>query len=431
MTERMRTRAKSTFSSFRYRNFKLFFVGQVVSNSGNWLTNVALTLLVLHATHNGVAVGALIACQYGPILLFSAWAGVIADRSDKRKLLMLTQTLEMGQSFALGVLAFLPHTAVGWYFIVAAIGGILLAFDNPVRRSFVNEMVPLDAVPNAVTLYSALVNITRIIGPALAGLLIVTVGYGWCFTLDAISYLVVLIALAMMRTSELRRAPATVRAKGQVRQGVRYVRSRTDLWMPFVMLAAVGTLSYNFSVVFPLFVEGSLGGSDGTFTLVYSTFSVGALAGALVVANRNRVRLLHIVAGGALLGATMLVLSVMPTVAFTFPVVLAVGASSVAYMTATTALVQVRSDPTMIGRVLALQTVLLIGTAPIGGPIMGALADAFGGRSPLVVGGVVALCAAAWGAWIRRRMLAHGPVHTDQPVAAEEHEVPATRAEVA
>src|SRR6478672_1923355 len=224
----MSTKGRRT-RALRTRNFRLFFVGQLISNTGNWLTMVALTLLVLHRTGSGTAVGVLSACQFGPMLLLSPWAGVIVDRSDKRRLLVVTQLLEMGQSFVLAALAFAPHAPLGAFYVTALAGGCMLAFDNPVRRTFVNEMVPVEDVPNAVTLYSAMVNISRIAGPALAGVLIVTVGYGWCFTIDAISYLTVLVALAMMRPAELRRVPVTPRAAGQVRAGVRYIASVPDL----------------------------------------------------------------------------------------------------------------------------------------------------------------------------------------------------------
>src|SRR6059058_5174692 len=193
-----------TFAALRVRNFRLFFVGQLISNSGNWLTTVAITLLVLHRTGSGAAVGLLAACQFGPILLLSAWAGVVADRSNKRHLLYVTQTLEMAQSATLAVLAFLPDVPLPAFFAVAAAGGCMLAFDNPGRRSFVNEMVPADLVPNAVTLYSANVNLSRLFGPTLAAVLVATVGYGWSFTLDSVSYIAVLIALGVMREDELR-----------------------------------------------------------------------------------------------------------------------------------------------------------------------------------------------------------------------------------
>ncbi len=397
MAGRLRAAAEGRIRALRIRNFRLFFVGQLISNSGNWLTMVALTLLVLHLTGSGIAVGGLAACQFGPILLLSPFAGLVADRSNKLRLLKCTQIGEMMQSLVLAGLAFMHHPPLAALYATALAGGCLLAFDNPVRRSFVTEMVPPEDVGNAVTLYSALVNTSRIFGPTLAGGLVITAGFGWCFTLDAVSYIAVLVALWMMRTEELRAIEVTPRGKGQVRAGMRYVRSVPDLWLPFVMLGVVGTLSYNFTVVFPLFVEHALHGNDASYTLVYAVFSAGALVGALLVADRRSVRVHDIVVGAAAFGATMLILSVAPNVATTIPIVAVLGFTSIAFMTATTSIVQMRADPRMHGRVLALQTVLLIGTTPIGGPIMGALADGAGARVPVVIGGAAARAAALFG----------------------------------
>jgi MFS family permease len=276
-----------TFSSLHTRNFRLFFTGQLVSNSGNWLTTVAITLLILHRTNSGAAVGLLSACQFGPILLLSAWAGVVADRSDKRRLLYLTQSLEMAESIVLAVLAFMHQAPLWAFFVTAAAGGCMLAFDNPGRRSFVGEMVGPDDLSNAVTLYSAMVNLSRIVGPALGGVLIVTLGYGWCFTVDAASYLVVIVALIMMRASELFPITRTPRGRGQIRAGFAYVRRTPELRISFLLLLIIGTCSYNFTVVFPLFVEHGLQGSATDYTLVYSTFSAGAVVGTMVVARRG------------------------------------------------------------------------------------------------------------------------------------------------
>jgi MFS family permease len=408
-----------TFASLRWRNFRLFFIGQTISNTGNWLTMVALTLLVLHRTGSGVAVGLLSACQFGPILLLSAWAGVIVDRTSKRTLLYITQGLEMAQSFVLAALAFMPHAPLAAFYVTAAAGGCLLAFDNPVRRTFVNEMVPIEDVPNAVTLYSAMVNLSRIVGPAIAGLLIVTVGYGWAFTADAISYLTVLTALAMMRPAELRRVAVTPRGRGQVRAGLRYIASVPELWITFVILLIVGTLSYNFSVVFPLFVEKGLHGSDAAYTLVYSAFSGGALVGALIVARRTTVTVKSVAIGAAAIGTSMLFLAAVPSVAFAVAVAAVVGAASVTYLTATTSLAQIRTEQAMIGRVLAIQTVLLIGTTPIGGPILGAIADAIGARAPVIIGGVAALLAAAFGLLAARRHQTRVAPVPDAPVQGD------------
>lgn len=399
------------------RNFRLFFFGQLISNSGNWLTIVALTLLVLHRAKSGVAVGLLSACQFGPLLLLSAWAGLIADRSDKRRLLYVTQSLEMAQSVTLAVLSFLPHVPLPVFFVVALAGGCMLAFDNPGRRSFVNEMVSPTLVPNAVTLYSALVNLSRLFGPTLAALLVATLGYGWCFTVDAASYIAVLAAVFAMRDSELRNTPRTPRGRGQVRAGLRYVLGVPELWITFLMLLIIGIVSYNFTVVFPLFVEKGLHGSDADYSLVYAAFSGGAVIGTLLVARRTMVRLRTIVVGAGAFGVAMLLLTVVPNVSLAYPAAALVGAASVAYMTATTALAQLRADDRMVGRVLALQTVLMVGTTPIGGPLLGLLADGAGGRAPVFAGGVAALLAAALGLALGRRRLRVGGAKTAQAAA--------------
>jgi MFS family permease len=400
---RVRRATRRTFLSLRHRNFRLFFCGQLVSNTGNWLTNVALTLLVLHLTGSGLAVGALTAAQFGPILLLSPWAGAIADRYDKRKLLFVTQSVEMAQSALLAVLAFMPNPSLAGFYVIAAVGGVALAFDNPLRRSFVSEMVPADDRPNAVALYSAIVNASRIFGPALAGVLVVTVGYGWCFAADAASYVFVLAALWLMRPAELLRSAKPAQVKGAVRSGVRYIARTPSLRIAFVMLMVVGTLGYNLNVELPLFVERSLHDGDSAFTFLYVIFSVGALASALVVAHRQLLHLRNLLVGSATFGVALVLLALTPALAIAVPVLLMLGVTSILYFTATTAIVQVDADPSLHGRILALQTVLLVGTAPIGGPIDGALADAFGARAPLLLGGIAALGAALWGVLAARR----------------------------
>jgi len=195
--EHVRGAANATFRSLRVRNFRLFFGGQLVSQAGNWMTLIAQTLLVLHLTHDGVAVGLMTACQFLPVLLFGAWAGVIADRSDKRRLLIGIQTFAMVQSFALAALAFMDHPPLISFYLLAMAGGLATAFDNPARRSFVVEMVPEQDVSNAVSLNSALMTGSRMVGPALAGVVIQLAGYGWCFAIDGISYIAVIAAMAV------------------------------------------------------------------------------------------------------------------------------------------------------------------------------------------------------------------------------------------
>jgi MFS family permease len=400
---RVRLALGRTFHSLRTRNFRLFFFGQLISNTGNWLTNVALVLLVLDMTKSGVAVGAVSACQFGPMLFLGAWGGAVADRSDKRRVLFWTQSLEMAQSVGLAVLAFMPHPPLAGVFALAVAGGVLLAFDNPLRRSFVTEMVPADDISNAVVLYSTIVNLSRVFGPTLAGLLAVNFGFGWCFTIDAASYLAVIGCLIAMRTGELYRRPPKPRTGGEVREGLRYVRSLPSLFTSFVMLGAIGLFAYNFRVTLPLFVKNSLGSTDVVFTVLYSVFSAGAVVSALVVAHRGLTELKHVIFGALALGAAMLVLAATPSVISAVIAVFVVGMASIVYMTATTALAQVHTRPDMHGRVLALQTVLIGGTALFGGPLLGWIADVVGARAPIVLGGVACLIAAAGGHVAKRR----------------------------
>jgi MFS family permease len=412
LQSRLKKTLGSTFSSLGVRNYRLFFIGQTISNTGNWLTNVALTLLILKITGSGLQVGILAACAFGPILLLTAWAGAVVDHSNKYRLLLLTQSLEMLQSIGLAVLAFMPHPPLLGLYILATLGGVFLAFDNPVRRSFVSEMVPKDQVPNAVVLYGAIVNVSRIFGPALAGLLATTVGYGWCFTFDAISYIAVIFCVSQMRTTELYARPVSARAKGAVRAGLRYVKSVPSLWISFVMLALIGIFSYNFTVTLPLFVTQALHGSEGAFTLLFSIFSVGAVVGALVIAHRQLVTLQHITIGAFALGGSMLILSAVPNVGWSLPAAAILGGASVLYMTATTTMVQMETKSGMHGRVLALQSVLLFGTTPIGGPFLGWLSDVSGGRTPLILGGIVALVTGLFGYYAIRRFMGKLTINT-------------------
>ena len=401
---RFRLAFRQTFLSLDNRNFRLFFWGQLISNTGNWLTNIALILLVLKLTKSGLAVGILGACSAGPLLFLSAWAGALADRYDKRRLLLWTQALEMCQSISLAIVAFMPHPPLWALYALALWGGTLLAFDNPFRRSFVPELVSDEQIPNAVVLYSAIVNLSRMFGPALAGFLIVTLGYGWTFALDALSYFAVLVCLLKMRPQEIRRQPAKTKQRGEVVTGVRYVMSLPILWISFAMLAATGMMSYNFSVTLPLFVTGALNSSERVFTLLYSTFSAGAVVSALFVARRQMVRMRHILIGAGLLGAAMLLLSLMPNVATATGAVFLVGMASIVYMTSITAIVQLEAKREMHGRALSLQTVLMGGTKLLGGPLLGWLADTSGARAPLFLGGIVCLAALGFGIVTTRRL---------------------------
>jgi len=394
---RFRLGAADTFRSLQIRNFRLFFTGQGISQIGHWLTLIAQTLLVLELTDSGVALGLLAAAQFGPVLLLGAWAGLVADRSDKRTLLIRVQVFAMAQAFTMGALAFMDQPPLLAIYAVAALGGVATAFDNPARRSFVVEMVPEDHVTNAVSLNSALMTGSRVVGPALGGLLVATVGYGWTFWLDGLSFLAVIAGLRLMDPSKLRAAPVQARGRGQVRAGLRYAWSIPELRVPLVMMGVIGTLAFNFQTVLPLFVTRDLGGSEVTFSLLMSVVSVGSLAGALVAARRKDLEV-HLVSVSAIaFGATMLGLALAPSQPIAFALGVAMGFASITFMTTSTAIVQLRAEPSMRGRILALQAIVFLGSTPIGGPVVGAVAEELGARFGIGVGALAALAAGTYG----------------------------------
>lgn len=395
---RLRQSAKTTLASLAVRNFRLFFGGQFISQVGNWLTTIAQSLLVLHITHNnGIAMGGLAACQYLPVLLFGSWAGVVTDRQNKRRMLIIVQALAMAQSFMLAVLIFAGHASLIAIYVIAAFGGLTTAFGNPPRRSLVVEMVPEELVQNAVSLNSALMTSARIFGPALAGLLVITVGYGWCFAIDGISYLAVIWGLWRMNISEILSSERTEKAKGQIRAGFIYIRSVHELFVPFVMMSVVGTLAFNFGTILPLFVKKTFHGSDTNFTIMYSVLSIGSLFGALVTARRRTISVRSVANAAALFGISLATLAAAPSMWSAYPLGIFMGFSGVVFMTASTAIVQMRTDTQMRGRVLALQAMVFLGSTPIGGPIMGIICQLWSPRAALLVGAVACWWAWAWG----------------------------------
>ncbi|MGE0308625.1 MAG: MFS transporter, partial [Acidimicrobiia bacterium] len=308
----MGDRAGGAFRSLNIRSFRLFFFGQLISQVGSWLTIVALTLVVLRRTDSGVAVGALVACQYGPMLVLGAYGGLVVDRSDKRRLLILTQVLQMVQSFVLAWLASIGDAPLGAFYAAAFAGGALMAFDNPARRSFVTEMVPPEEMHNAVTLNSALMTSARVVGPALGGVSVSNVGFSATFTIDAFSYVAVIASYGAMRSAELHVTDRGAKGKGQVRAALRYIKSVPELYVPMVMVTIIGLCSYNFAVMIPLFVVRSLHRSDSTYTALYTVLSVGSLAAALVTARSPNADLQFAVRWAYGFGVSLLLLAAAP-----------------------------------------------------------------------------------------------------------------------
>jgi MFS family permease len=400
---RIRHATHDIFRSLDVRNFRLFFGGQLISQVGNWLTLVAQTLLVLRLTDSGYALGALAVAQFGPVLLIGAFAGLVADRSDKRRLLIIVQALAMVQSLSLAILGFMDRPPLLAIYVVAVFSGIAMAFDNPARRSFVVEMVPEGSIHNAVSLNSALMTGARVFGPALAGLLVTTVGFGWCFLLDAVSYVPVIVAYWRMNPAELRQAPVTPKGRGQVREGLRYARSVPELWVPLLMMAIIGTLAFNFQTVLPLFVTRDLHGSDVTFTWLLSIVSLGSLIAALAAARRTAIDVRTVSRNAIIFGIGMTLLTFAPNQPAAFVTGFLVGFGSIMFMTAATAITQLAANPSMRGRVLALQAIVFLGSTPIGGPILGAISETFGARYGVALGAAATLAAGGFGLFTVRR----------------------------
>lgn len=405
---------RRSFSSLSLPNYRRYFLGQVVSLSGTWVQTVAETWLVLKLTNSGVAVGFAAALQFAPMLLAGAWGGLLADRLPKRRLLIATQV-----AMAVPALLLFGLTASGaitlWMlYLLIFLRGTVNAIDNPARQSFLVELVGPDRLLNAVSLNSAIVNSARIVGPAFAGVLIATVGVAPCFAVNAISFVAMIVALRGMDRAELRTPPVTPRAPGQVRSALRYVHATPQLWIPLALTAVVGTFTFNFQVLLPLFAAFTFDGDASVYATLTTAMGVGAILGAIANGSRARVRPAMLVAASLVFGALMLVLSATPSMALAAIALVPVGAASVAFSASVNSALQLAVAPAMRGRVMALYSVVFLGSTPIGAPLMGWLANTAGPRSALALGGLVAL-AAGLGA---RAAFARNGVASRTPIGA-------------
>jgi MFS family permease len=394
----VRGAAGPTFDALRVPNFRLYFLGQGVSLVGTWMQTVTLAWLVLELTGSGTALGLVAAAQFLPVLVLAPYGGLLADRSDKRRLLMATQTMLGAIGIALGALTLTGAVRLWMVVALAAAFGLVTALDNPGRQSFAVEMVGPDRLRNAVSLNSVLVNVARALGPAVAGVLILTAGTGVCFLVNGVSYAAVLVALARMDVGALRPAPLAARGAGQVRAGLRYVARTPELFAPLAMIALVGTLAYEFPVVLPLMARDVLGGGAGAYGLMTSAMGAGAVAGGLLAARRAAVGLRPFsLAAGALAGA-MAVTAFAPSLPVALAALVVVGAASVTFLAIGNTTLQLASHPSFRGRVMALWSMAFIGSTPVGAPILGAVSEHLSPRAGLGLGAVACLAAAGLGA---------------------------------
>jgi MFS family permease len=397
---RLRATAATTFRSLRVRNYRLFFTGQLVSVSGTWMQSVAQAWLVVHYLAPrgaaGVDLGIVTALQFLPLLLLGSWGGLVVDRFDKRRLLFATQASAATLAVILGVLVTVGHGPAGvarlWEVYLLALGlGCVNLFDNPARQTFVIEMVGPDDLPNAVSLNSIVMNGARVIGPALGGVLIVTVGLATCFFVNAASYVAVLAALALMHRSQLHRTQPVGRAKGQLRAGLRYAWDTTDLRDPLLLVFVVGLLTYNFTVILPLLAQETFHGGAGAFSALTAVMAGGAVIGGLVVANRGRPSLPRLSVIGIAFGVAVGAVALAPTLGAALALVAPMGALSISFIATANATIQLRVDSAMRGRVMALYAIGFLGTAPIGAPLVGWISQTWSPRAALAVGAVAAV----------------------------------------
>ncbi len=381
------------FRSLRVRNYRYFAMGQIVSNTGTWMQRVAQDWLVLGLTHNsGTALGIVSALQFAPTLLFSLWGGVIADRCDKRKLLLITQTATGIASLVLGLLIVSHQVHVWHVYLLALALGVITSIDNPSRQAFVVEMVGRDDVPNAVSLNSATFNLSRIVGPAVAGVLISVIGEGPLFLVNAVSCIGALVALVMMRTSELQTIALLPRAAGQLRAALRYVRERRDLMLPMALLFVVATLGLNFQVTAALMAKGTFHSDARSYGLLTTMLAVGSLTGALVSTRRLRRPRLRMLIGSALaFGVIESACSVMPTYASFAIMLIPMGVATIVFTTACNAAVQMGTSLEMRGRVMSLYLLCFMGGGPVGSLLIGWLAQVISPRASIAMGGIASI----------------------------------------
>ncbi|MCL2316652.1 MAG: MFS transporter [Actinomycetia bacterium] len=411
---RLFAQVTATFASLHYLNYRLWFVGALISNLGAWVQRIGQDWLVLRVlTHgNGIAPAVVTALQFIPVIVLTPWAGLLADRLPRRRLLIATQAGQGFLAFVLGTLTLTGAVRLWHVFVLAFLLGCVTAMDGPVRQTFVTEMVPPDMLPNAVGLNSASFNGSRLVGPAVAGLLIAAVGTGWTFVLNGCTFVATIAGLALMRPALLYQVPKAPVAKGQIRDAIAYVRGRRDLLMIFGIMATISCLGFNTQLTISLMATKVFDRPAGQFGLASSIFAIGALAGALLAARRRHPRLRLVLTAAFCFGIASAISAAMPTY-WTYGAAGAlVGLCTLTLMTAANSVVQMSTEPALRGRVVALYLLVFQGVTPLGSVIVGVIAEHVSTRWSIGMGAVASL-AVSLGAllWARRNW--HVVVHLE------------------
>ena len=399
---------RNPLRSLRIRNYRLFFFGQLISLTGSWAQQIAQDWLVLRLTNSGTALGIVTALQFLPALLLSLYGGALADRGDKRRLMLATQTGLALTALTLGLLDVTGAVRIWQVMLLAAALGVFSALDALIRQSFVVEMVGPAELANAVALNSTTFNLARIVGPAVSGVVIAAFGTGWAFLGNAASSIAVLTGLALMRTAELFPAPPVDRAPGQYRAAVRYVRRRSDLLLPMLLMLVLGTFGYNYQITIALIAKQVFHRGAETFGLLSASLALGAVGGALTASlRRRRPSRLFLLAAAAAFSLTELLAGVMPSFGLTALALIPAGFAMITMGQAANATIQMGVQPTMRGRVMGLYVLCFMGGMPVGAPVVGWTAEVFGPRWGMLGGGLICLIATVLiaGLLARRRRL--------------------------
>jgi MFS family permease len=393
-----------TFAALSVPNYRRYYAGQSISLIGTWMQMTAQSWLVLTLTHSGTALGVIVALQTLPVLLLGPYGGVIADRVDKRRMMIALQSAMGLQALALGLLSVTGVVQVWQIGVLAALLGLNNAFENPARQSFMMELVGPDHLRNAVSLNSVLVNVARSVGPAVAGILIATVGNGVCFLANAASFAAVVFSLTTMDGSQLTPVPPTPRAPRQLREGLRYIGSTPALAVPLIMMAIAGCLTYEFQVSLPVMADRGLRVGATGFGFMTAAMGVGAVFGGLLVAARGKTGLRPLVISALGFGVALALAAIAPTLPLELLALAVAGAGSISFMSTGNSTLQLNSAPEMRGRVMSLWFVAFQGSTPIGGPVVGVMMAALGARAGLGLGATVALLVAFGGALALRHL---------------------------
>lgn len=384
----------SMFSSLRIRNYRLFFIGQVVSNTGTWMQRIAQDWLVLSLTGSSAAVGITTALQFLPMLLFGLYGGVLVDRLPKRPTLLATQTAMGVTGLVLAFLTLSGHVQVWHVYLAAFAVGLATVVDNPARQSFVSEMVGPGQLQNAVSLNSANFQSARLVGPAVAGVLITGVGTGWAFLFNGLSFVAPVVGLLLMRARDLHPVERAPRGKGQLREGLRYVAGHPELIWPIVLVGFIGTFGFNFPVWLSAYADDIFHSGAGGYSLFNTLMAVGSVAGALLAARRGTARLRVLIAAAMAFGILEVVAALAPSFWLFALLMVPIGIFGLTVNVTANTAVQMGTDPAMRGRVMALFMMVFMGGTPLGAPLVGWVTDAYGARVGFALGGLVSAVAA-------------------------------------